>query len=322
MAEKGKSIIIKKIKKAGHGGAHGGSWKVAYADFVTAMMPFFLLMWLLSQVPQEKKEAIANYFQMFSLFEEGKKIVLDDGGSMVPIPVEKGPPPTPTPPGPDVWEEVGIQKLISKEDLKTDLVRTTEEMLPEMKDQIQVQTFEGGVRVEVTDQGGSSIFALGKSALTEGGKKALRVITQELIPLKNKVAIEGHTDALSYATNRYTNWELSTDRASAARKEMELSGLSPDRIKAVTGYAATMPLIKENPNDSRNRRISILIYTDQPKAQPGSGGNATLKNTPAKVATVPTVGRALNTTIERVLKDRTPRITPQEPQPETRNVMQ
>jgi chemotaxis protein MotB len=322
MAEKGKSIIIKKIKKAGHAGAHGGSWKVAYADFVTAMMAFFLLMWLLSQVPQEKKEAIANYFQMFSLFEEGKKIVLDDGGSMVPIPVEKGPPPTPTPPGPDVWEEVGIQKLIAKEDLKTDLIRTTEELLPEMKDQIQVQTFEGGVRVEVTDQGGSTIFPLGKSGLTEAGKKALRVITQELIPLKNKVAIEGHTDALSYATNRYTNWELSTDRASAARKEMELSGLSPDRIKAVSGYAATMPLIKENPNDSRNRRISVLIYTDHPPVQPGAKGEAPVKDVPDKVATAPTVGRAMNTTIERVLKDRTPRVLPPDAQPETKNVMQ
>ncbi len=322
MAEKGKSIIIKKVKKGGHAAAHGGSWKVAYADFVTAMMAFFLLMWLLSQTPQEKKAEVAQYFQMFSLFEEGKKIVLDEGGSMVPIPVEKGPPPTPTPPGPDVWEEVGIQKLISKEELKQDLVRTTEELLPEMKDQIQVQTFEGGVRVEVTDQGGSAIFSLGKAGLTESGKKALRVITQEVIPLKNKVAIEGHTDALSYTTNRYTNWELSTDRASAARKEMELSGLSPDRIKAVTGYAATMPLIKENPNDSRNRRISILIYTDQPAAQPAKGGNATSRTTPEKVATAPTVARAMNTTIERVLKDRTPRVLPPEAQPESKAIPQ
>jgi chemotaxis protein MotB len=153
------------------------------------------------------------------------------------------------------------QGMVSPQDFKEKLRREIETKLADVKDQVLVETFEGGVRIQMMDKDGSPMFALGSAELTPTARRIIKVITENIRDTENPIAIEGHTDALPYAGNRYTNWELSTDRASSARREMEANGLAQERLVRVAGFAATDPLIKENPYDPRNRRISILVYT-------------------------------------------------------------
>lgn len=280
-------IIIKKVKK-GHAGAHGGAWKVAYADFVTAMMAFFLLMWLLNMTSDEKKIKLALYFQEFSIFEKGgapvetspvgepsvippilnkqttgeaskNKVSGDEAGDAS---AKKQPAPEEKPPEEEVTDN---NVYMDKEQLKTELTAVIEKRLNELKDQVIVETFDKGVRVQLIDKQGNPLFAIGSSQPTAEAKKALRVLADSLKDLPNRIAIEGHTDSLAYAGTHYTNWELSTDRASAARKELEAAGLDSNRLVKVAGYAATIPLVKDKPDDPRNRRISILIFDKQAK---------------------------------------------------------
>jgi chemotaxis protein MotB len=263
----GKGIIIKKVKKGGHGGAHGGSWKVAYADFVTAMMAFFLLMWLISMVAPEKKAKVSHYFKSYSVFDKSGESMV--GGS---------------PPG-----ELGTGSAPIAEILADDEHRVTgtgpaegqgmvdkvskdiEEMLPEFKDQIMVSPFDGGVRIELIEKAGSPMFPSGSNELTPEGKRILKGITETLKANGDKIAVEGHTDAKGYTSGQHGNWELSTARASAARKEMEGNGLAPERLIRIAGYAATQPLIQENPHDPRNRRITIVQFSKAPPAPSASG---------------------------------------------------
>lgn len=250
---KGQKIIIKKVKKRGHEGGHGGSWKVAYADFVTAMMAFFLLLWLITMVAPEKRARVSSYFKSFNLFEKaGSSMMMeapggvagDSGGQFGKLEKDFG---------------KGVSDTPSPESLKETIRHEVEKKLSDVQDQVMVDVFEDGVRVQLTDKDGRPIFSLGGYELSPNGKKILNVITENIKNTGNKIAIEGHTDALSYSSNRYTNWELSTERASAARKELENNGLNPDRLVKVAGYAATEPLIKDDPNDPRNRRISIIL---------------------------------------------------------------
>lgn len=254
-----KNIIIKKVKKISGGGHHGGSWKVAYADFVTAMMAFFLLMWLLSMVSPEKRAKISTYFKHFSLFEKGgTSMVMEAGGGVT---------------GESSGElktlprEMGKGFSDDKKELAEKLRQDIEKKLADVKDQILVDVFEGGVRIQLVDKEGNPMFSLGSQDLNPNAKKIISVISETIKDTENKVAVEGHTDATSYSTSKYTNWELSTDRASTARKELENNGLSPDRLTKVAGYAATEPLVKDDPTDPRNRRISIILQypsTTQP----------------------------------------------------------
>jgi len=267
-----KNIIIRKVKKAAHGGHHGGSWKVAYADFVTAMMAFFLLLWLLSMTSDEKRARVSTYFNTFNIFEKsGTSMMLDapggavgdSGGSFGKIDKDMG------------KGASDVPQAHTPEQFKDKLKGEIEAKLGDVKDQVLVDVFEGGVRIQLTDKEGRLMFPLGGSELTPEAKRILKVITENLKDNQNKIAIEGHTDALSYSSNRYTNWELSTERASMARRELENNGLNPDRLSRVAGYAASDPLIKENPNDPRNRRISIiLLYPDRKKAPSALGPQA------------------------------------------------
>lgn len=246
-------IIIKKVNKKGHEGHHGGQWKVAYADFVTAMMAFFLLLWLISMVSPEKKAVLAVYFKDFSLFDKsGTSMFMEDQGGLMRSPKA------------DIsGHESDFQRLdadtMSAQDLKDRLKMEIEAKLSDIKDQIIVDIFEGYVRIQIVDKEGKPMFRLGSSELSVDAKKILKVLSDNIKDSGNRIAVEGHTDALSYSSSRYTNWELSTERASAARKELEHNGLNPDKLNRVAGYAATDPLIKEDPNDARNRRISIIL---------------------------------------------------------------
>jgi chemotaxis protein MotB len=250
MAEKKSTIIIKKIKK-GHKGHHGGAWKVAYADFVTAMMAFFLLMWLLAMVAPERRAALAEYFKHFNIFESpGQTFMMEGQMQMLQEPT------------PDV--KAAPQFLegdtgISQEDLKEKLRNAIEEKLQALKDQIIVDIFEGGVRIQIVDMVGKEIFRLGSAEMTPITREIMKIVSENIKDLPNRIAVEGHTDASPFAGGKITNWELSTDRASSARRELERNGIDPERIARVVGYADTELLIKDNPRDPRNRRISIIL---------------------------------------------------------------
>ncbi len=266
---KPKPIIVKKIKKGG-GGHHGGAWKVAYADFVTAMMAFFLLMWLLNMTSEEKRARLTMYFKNFSIYDQGGTSFMDKSS--------------------EIFSESGESSQKATQDSQVPTVSTMREMeqelkaglmnkLGEAKDQVIVDTVEGGVRIQMTDKDGSLMFETGSNRLTPKARQVLRVIGENINNLQNKVSIEGHTDALPYARSDYSNWELSTERASSARKELESLGLNPERIDNVSGYADKDLLIKDNPNDPRNRRISIILkvpYADSSTSK--TSGNGTGEN--------------------------------------------
>jgi len=247
-------IIIKKVKGKDHGsGRHGGEWKVAYADFVTAMMAFFLLLWLVASLSPEGKKNMAAYFQEVGILQNtGSGFMDKHNGIMGEITVPTA-----------ISQEKGNR--LTREEFRDKLKRDIENKLAEVKGQILVDLFEGGVRIQMIDNEGNPMFALGSPEMTASAKKIIKVIASNIKDMGNDVAIEGHTDALSYASNHYTNWELSTERASAARKELESEGLNANRLIRVAGYAAKEPLILSNPSDPRNRRISIVLLYNSTK---------------------------------------------------------
>jgi chemotaxis protein MotB len=241
MSEAVRKVIIKKVKKNHGGGHHGGSWKVAYADFVTAMMAFFLLLWLLSMVSEDKRIATAEYFKNFSIFKESGKN-FQPGSAFV------------------------ITDYIKKAEMKPEHVVAALKKALKNKassDQILIDVIEGGVRIQIVDKEGSPMFQLGSAEPTAKAREILSLVYEEIKDLEGKIAIEGHTDAAPFRGDQITNWELSTMRASAMRRLLESSGLDPTRVARVVGYADTELLIKDQPKDPQNRRISIIMM--QPK---------------------------------------------------------
>ena len=265
-------IIIKKVRKKGHNDHHGGSWKVAYADFVTAMMAFFLLLWLITMVAPERRARVAAYFKEFNIFEKsGSSMFLNEQGGVT---GEAG----------GAFGKMdknfgkGITDMSNPEAVGRSIRQQIAARLADVQDQVAVEVADDGLRIQLIDSEGRPLFKLGSSELSPNAVKILLVIAESIQSLDNRIAIEGHTDALSYASARYTNWELSTERASAARKELEKDGLNPDRIYRVSGFAATEPLIRDNPGDPRNRRISIILLF------PKDGGDHSEHEAPERAA--------------------------------------
>lgn len=293
MAEN-KSIIIKKIKK-GHSAAHGGAWKVAYADFMTAMMAFFLLMWLLSMVVPEKRAGVEQYFKEFSLFDKQNALDVRQGGAMIP---DKDKPPVPQRDeltGAATEGKLAIQPVQIQEKIRAKVNIN----LPEVKDQIYVDVTEAGVRIQLVYDEKNPMFAKGSPELTASGRKALQLIGEQLRPLPNKIVVEGHTDSINYSGGKYTNWELSTQRASSARVALEQGGMAEDRLARVSGYASTQPLFPDEPADPRNRRISILVMN---YVVPESGGlDESLGAESRAKPRQPSIAEELNATIEHML---------------------
>lgn len=252
MAERLRPIIVIKKKKK-HAEHHGGSWKVAYADFVTAMMAFFLLLWLLAMVSPEKRIALSQYFKEFSVFkEQGEKVTQGGLG---------------------IFDQKGVGSVhgiapgrmseLTPEKLKARIRTAVDTKLQAMKDQVLVDIREGNVRIQIVDNEGSQMFLLGSAKPTEKALEILSLVSETIKETPNKIIVEGHTDAVPYKGGETTNWELSTARASAARRVLENNGITPDRIAKVIGYADNDLLIKLYPNDPRNRRISIILLPIQ-----------------------------------------------------------
>ncbi len=246
-----KVIVIKKVKK-GHGGHHGGSWKVAYADFVTAMMAFFLVMWIVG-MDQGVRDMVQGYFNN----PVGFKRQFSGGGN----PVSSGHSPSNL----DLRRNPILSREVQRarfeevgEEIRGKLVEAG--LATEFEADVEIVITEEGLRIELMETGTEETFFDKSSAtLKPLLQKVLEIVAPELEALPNDVVVEGHTDALPFPTPGYTNWDLSVDRANAARRSLQGSGLSEKRLVEVRGYAQRQLKVPDSPLDPRNRRISILL---------------------------------------------------------------
>ena len=233
-------IIIK--KKGGHGGHHGGAWKVAYADFVTAMMALFIVLWLLNSSKQVQ-EAVGGYFK-------------DPTGTTKQV-------------GSDM-RGAGENFTVSKdnmEQLKEQLQKAIKEVphFEKFKNHIDMTVTNEGLRIELTESEKGTFFDSGSAKMSEDGEELLHALAAELGKLPNTLAMEGHTDSKQYTAGRnYGNWELSSDRANAARRLMQGAGIRADQVTQVRGFADQRLRKKDDPLDAGNRRISLIVqYMDK-----------------------------------------------------------
>ncbi|MFQ5972675.1 MAG: flagellar motor protein MotB [Alphaproteobacteria bacterium] len=282
-------IIVKKVKGGGHP-HHGGAWKVAYADFVTAMMAFFLLLWLLNATTDEQKLGISNYFspEAVSAGESGaglplagRSVATDgalnssggpaEGQAIVPMP------PSPTlgneldnPEDREIDEETLAELLAEREQKQFEAaeeeLRQAIQSVPslaELADSLLVEQTAEGLRIQLVDQEQVSMFPLGSAEPQENTRRLARLIAEVVAKLPNRISVTGHTDALPYkGDNGYDNWDLSTDRANAARRLLVEAGLPGDRIAGIKGRSDTELLLPDDPTSPRNRRISIVLLRE------------------------------------------------------------
>jgi chemotaxis protein MotB len=234
--DKARPIIILK-KKGGHGGHHGGAWKVAYADFVTAMMSLFIVLWLLNSSKQIQ-EAVGGYFK--DPTGTSKKV----GSNMV---------------------GAGENFVLTRDNmpkLKEQLQQAMQQMadFEKLKSHIEMTVTTEGLRIELSESASGTFFDSGSAKLNSDGNQLLITLAQELGKLPNKLSIEGHTDSKPYAlAANYGNWELSTDRANAARRLMQANGIRADQITQVRGFADQRLRKPDAPLDPANRRISVIV---------------------------------------------------------------
>jgi chemotaxis protein MotB len=318
-------VIIKKVKKSEHGGHHGGAWKVAYADFVTAMMAFFLLLWLLNVTTDVQKRGIADYFEptITSKSNSGAGGVLggltvgspgsetvslskpsfqlsqnalrqpaegDDGNEGGSAGNDQDQTDTagaqqPNDQPPKKLTDAEFQKQAAQreekrfDDAKKALeaaVQSSPELQALAKNLMIDETPEG-LRIQLVDQDKSPMFPLGSADMLDPAKKLMSQVAQVMLKLPNKITITGHTDSTQYALGaKYTNWELSADRANATRREFQNDGVPADRLSRVIGMADQDPIDKTDPSDPQNRRISIvLLRENQDKAPASTEASAT-----------------------------------------------
>lgn len=279
----GKTIIIVK-KVVGHGGHHGGAWKVAYADFVTAMMALFLVLWLVNSASVVTKQAVASYFRRPGVFELGSGTPLQLGGAGILND-------TFAPPADEnsqvnahsrIYDTQGEgfeeqeQRQSGKYDIETrelqEISAAIQEAIKEVKEDkgegalgnVEIKLDQRGLHLEIMDTATASMFASGSAQILPEAEKALLGIAEILHQLPNPIDIEGHTDATPFRGVDYDNWSLSLDRANAARRVLKKAKIDDQQVARVVGYASQRPKVPENPYDASNRRISISMrYTEQ-----------------------------------------------------------
>jgi chemotaxis protein MotB len=251
-------IIV--IKKGGHGGHHGGAWKVAYADLVTSMMSLFIVLWLTSQ-KQEVKEAVAGYFRDPGAFNKAAHGGVLDGASILPE-QGGGAGPNGTQPTPEQIRQEQ-EKILEK---TAEKVREGLAGMPDFKQlegQIEIKMTDVGLNIQLVEKSNSLFFDVGSQNLSASAREVMSVLAASLGELPNKLAIEGHTDSRPYPAGAvYTNWELSADRANSARRYMLEHGLRAGQVAEVRGFADTRPRNPDDASDVQNRRISITVLYD------------------------------------------------------------
>jgi chemotaxis protein MotB len=272
MPSKAQPIIVIK-KKGGHGGHHGGAWKVAYADFVTAMMSLFIVLWLMSSSEKVKK-AVAGYFNDPKGTSTLLGTTLTGTGATV-----------------TAASNDNLQKL--KEKLEEEIKARKD--LEKLSKQIEITITPEGLRVELLESKNGTFYESGSAYLSPSGQELLTLLGSELKTLPNNLLIEGHTDAAQYSNDaNYSNWELSADRANSARRLLQQDGVRKDQVSQVRGYADQLLRVKNDPYDASNRRISILVKNQEGPllkfkgAEPANGPAAPAS---AKPGTSPTAAQ-------------------------------
>ncbi|HUV30720.1 MAG TPA: flagellar motor protein MotB [Acidobacteriota bacterium] len=259
-------IIIRRKRRSRHG-AHGGAWKVALADFMTALMAFFLVMWMVGQ-KDDVREAVAGYFRNPAQFSrQGKSGVLEGSASAIKLDAE----------------EIGLVESERSRDSRPSSAETTQlslaakKMLQELSKQDVFDKLKKNIKVHMTSEGlriilnesedSPAFFEPGSAKLLQKSAIILVTIAKELGTLKNRLVVEGHTDVSYTGQKDYTNWELSADRANSARQLMEVSGLWDRQVLEVRGFADQFPMIQNDPTDSRNRRVTIVVLYESRERQ-------------------------------------------------------
>ena len=260
-------IIIKKVNKGGHA-HHGGAWKIAYADFVTAMMAFFLLLWLLSSVTQEQLEGISNYFDPTDVTEAqfsgsggllGGKTVTEEGAATDSITMDLPPPKAGAGSAAALISENEDEQFEEAKQQIEDALQS----LPNLKKlakSLMIENIPEGLKIQLIDQDGLALFPSGSAKMYLHTRRLIEVVSKVIMSLPQQISISGHTDAVPFlASGGYSNWELSSDRANSARRELLHFKVPAQRYSRVVGKAAPEPLLPDDPRNSRNRRLSIIL---------------------------------------------------------------
>ncbi|MCJ1883635.1 flagellar motor protein MotB [Pseudomonas sp. LA21] len=304
-------IIVKRVKRyaAGH---HGGSWKIAFADFATAMMAFFLVLWLLSSATPEQKKAISGYFQdPIGFTESASPYVIDLGGTPTPAPDKTLNPQVEAQPEASVSPKEGakvdaeqaenIAEKLEKERLELLLQELQNKVdenptLKRFKDQILFEITQDGLRIQIVDSDNRPMFDLGSARLQPYFEDILLALAETIKQVPNKISISGHTDAKPYAGNGdFGNWELSANRANAARRTLEAGGYPQEQIARVVGYASSALFDRDKPLNPVNRRIDIIVLTKKAQraieGQDGSDAKPADGAAPGAAAPGPAAGQ-------------------------------
>lgn len=301
MAENPQPIVIRKVVKAeGH---HGGSWKVAFADFATAMMAFFLLMWVIGATTEQQKGAISEYFNNPSRVPGATDVPTPgpahgDGGSSPSLidftaaAPAKDPPDAEVQPderkvAPDLDEAERMARAQERRRLELLLEKLrsrfrNNKSLEDYRDQMLLDITSDGLRIRILDKKNRAMFSLGSDRLKPYTRRILGQIAETINEVDNRISITGHTDARRYTqVHDYTNWELSADRANAARRAMLAAGLKSDKVARVVGLGDSAPFLADDPYAAVNRRISIIVMNHEteesirPAPEPSTGDAAT-----------------------------------------------
>ena len=277
MSDGEKITIIKKVnKRGGHGGHHGGAWKVAYADFVTAMMALFIVLWIVAN-NVTVRASVADYFRDPGAMHKTSSGVMNGSNSMKPfsdaqptqpvVPPSQPPQPTGTASPP---QQAEMEKFRQEGERLMQMIAAIPD-LSRFKDQIEIKITKDGLRIELIEQAEGLFFDIGSARLKSDAMQLLRLIASRIGAFPNDVVIEGHTDSRPYTRAGYNNWDLSTDRANSARRVIEESGIRERQITSINGYADRRLKNPDKPLDYSNRRVTILVafstsLSSEPKA--------------------------------------------------------
>ena len=303
--ENNQPILVKRVKKVA-GGHHGGAWKIAFADFATAMMAFFLVMWLMSSATPEQKKAISGYFQdPIGFTESASPYVIDLGGTPTPAPDRTLNPELKDAPDSqeaavdaqqdqaeiDASQAETLAEQVERERLEMLLqeLQTKVEENPELqkfKDQILFEITQDGLRIQIMDAENRPMFDLGSARLQPYFEDILLILADTIKAVPNKISVSGHTDAKPFAgAGDFGNWELSANRANAARRALVAGGYPDESVARVVGYASSALFDREDPFNPVNRRIDIIVLTKKAQRRlEGQDGQETEAIDPAAPA--------------------------------------
>ncbi|MET0129712.1 MAG: flagellar motor protein MotB [Stenotrophomonas chelatiphaga] len=293
MSETKPTVIVRRVKKKGHAAHHGGSWKVAYADFVTAMMAFFLVLWLVASTSKPERGAISEYFRnpsplsgtsstpapgmagpggaSTSMIKLGGAADVSRGTSNDPFQNQQESIPKAVDPDTRQQEKKQLEALMQE---LTEAISKSQALEP-FKDQLLLDLTPEGLRVQIVDKQNRPMFDLGGSALKPYTQTILRELANYLNHVPNRISLTGHTDTAAYSTQHgYGNWELSADRANAARRALVDGGLDEAKVTRVVGLASSVLFDKTNPANPINRRISIVVMTRDAEASALAGAGS------------------------------------------------